>query len=127
MQYRVLHVSAVSLILAALSVVSPRRLALRTYGTDGTSVERQTGGYAVADGAARFTIANPDFTVRSLRGNAVMRWEWRRGSTLYIVWQQDRSARDPLAREALGSTFEDPLHTPGEHRLAVKMSYWLSL
>ncbi|MDQ3699196.1 MAG: hypothetical protein M3373_14420 [Gemmatimonadota bacterium] len=57
---------------------------------------------------------------------AVMRWEWRRGSTLH-VWQQDRSARDAFARDALGSTLEDLLHTPGEHRLAVKISYWLSL
>ncbi len=108
-------------------VADPRRLALRIYGTDGTVIERKIYSYAVADGAAQFTIANPDFTVRSLRGNAVMRWEWRRGSTLYVVWQQDRSARDALARDALGSTFEDLLHTPGEHRLAVKMSYWLSL
>lgn len=34
---------------------------------------------------------NPDFNLRSLRGNAVLRWEWRPGSTLYLAWQQVRS------------------------------------
>ncbi len=32
-----------------------------------------------------------DFNLRSLRGNAVLRWEWRPGSTLYLAWQQTRS------------------------------------
>ncbi|MEO8564178.1 MAG: DUF5916 domain-containing protein [bacterium] len=108
-------------------VVDPRQLELRLYGTDGTVLEKERSRYTITDGAARFTIADPDFTVRSLRGNAVMRWEWHRGSTLYVVWQQDRSARDAFAHERLAPTFEDLLHTPGEHRLAVKMSYWLSL
>ncbi|HSG48901.1 MAG TPA: DUF5916 domain-containing protein, partial [Longimicrobiales bacterium] len=34
---------------------------------------------------------NPDFNFRSLRGNAVLRWEWRPGSTLFLAWQQVRS------------------------------------
>ncbi|MEO7966952.1 MAG: hypothetical protein ABIT38_23895, partial [Gemmatimonadaceae bacterium] len=33
----------------------------------------------------------PDFNLRSLRGNAVLRWEWRPGSTIYFAWQQSRS------------------------------------
>ena len=35
-------------------------------------------------------VPNLDFNLRSLRGNAVLRWEWRAGSTLYLVWQQSR-------------------------------------
>jgi hypothetical protein len=31
-----------------------------------------------------------DFNVRSLRGNAVLRWEWRPGSTMFVAWQQQR-------------------------------------
>ena len=40
--------------------------------------------------AAPFTVAKPDFNLRSLRG-AVLRWEWRADSTIYLAWQQDRS------------------------------------
>jgi hypothetical protein len=39
-----------------------------------------------------------DFNLRSLRGNAVLRWEWRPGSTLYLAWQQTRADY----REGLG-------------------------
>ena len=34
---------------------------------------------------------NVNFTVRSLNGDAVLRWEYRPGSTIYAVWTQERS------------------------------------
>src|SRR5690606_32992424 len=36
------------------------------------------------------TVQNRDFNLRSLRGTAVLRWEYRPGSTLYLAWQQNR-------------------------------------
>jgi hypothetical protein len=58
----------------------------------------ESGGRTVhgifADGDAEqplYTFADPGFNVRSLRGNAVLRWEYRPGSTLFLVWQQQRS------------------------------------
>lgn len=41
--------------------------------------------------AAAFALNNPDFNVRSLRGNAVFRWEYNPGSTIYLVWTQERT------------------------------------
>jgi hypothetical protein len=41
-----------------------------------------------------FTIDNPDFNLRSLRGTGVLRWEYRPGSTLYFVWTQQRDGFD---------------------------------
>ncbi|HET9216481.1 MAG TPA: DUF5916 domain-containing protein, partial [Terriglobia bacterium] len=32
-----------------------------------------------------------DFNFKSLRGNAVFRWEYMPGSTLFLVWTQERS------------------------------------
>ena len=40
------------------------------------------------DGAPDYTFADKDFNVRSLIGNAVLRWEYRPGSTVFIVWQR---------------------------------------
>jgi hypothetical protein len=58
------------------------------------------------------------------RGNVVLRWEWRPGSTLFVVWQQNRatgSARgNPLAPRFLG----DALTAPGGHTFALKLSWW---
>jgi hypothetical protein len=66
-----------------------------------------------------------DFNVRSLRSNAVMRWEWRPGSTLFVVWQQDRSGDvDRIRPVGAGSLFET-LDTPGNNYFAIKVAYWL--
>ncbi|MGK7311512.1 MAG: DUF5916 domain-containing protein [Candidatus Longimicrobiales bacterium M2_2A_002] len=44
--------------------------------------------------AATFTFDDPDFTTSALRGTAVLRWEYRPGSTLFFVWTQQRSGYD---------------------------------
>ena len=55
-------------------------------------------GYTIdPDGAgpsSTFTVGNPDFNLRSLRGTGVLRWEYRPGSTLYFVWTQEREGFD---------------------------------
>lgn len=66
------------------------------YGIDnGSTVTRSGTTYTVdpdGGGPARtFTIGNPDFRERSLRVNAVLRWEYRPGSTIFFVWSQTRS------------------------------------
>ncbi len=49
------------------------------------------------DGAADYTIGNPDFNFREFRSNLVLRWEYRPGSTLFVVWAQSRSGSDDAA------------------------------
>src|SRR5204862_2788240 len=36
-------------------------------------------------------LENPDFNSKSFRSNIVYRWEYRRGSTLYLVWNVTNS------------------------------------
>lgn len=71
-------------------------------------------------------VDDDDFNYRSLRGNAVMRWEWRPGSTLFLVWQQNRSARDEIGDFDLGRDAGTLLHARPENVFQVKMSYWLA-
>ena len=57
--------------------------------TDDTRSRRYRA--ASSNGAASgFAFANPDFNVRELNAKAVMRWQFRRGSNLYLVWSQAR-------------------------------------
>jgi len=69
----------------------------------------------------------PDFNFRSLRGNAVLRWEYRPGSTLFFVWQQNRSQQAPVGdfdfsrdRRALFSAHPDNI-------FLVKATYWFAM
>ena len=68
-----------------------------------------------------------DFNVRSLRGNAVLRWEYRPGSTLYLVWQQFRSAQEELGDFRLGRDLRGMLDATPENVVALKATYWLPL
>ena len=107
-----------------LSAPSARQL--REYGTDGTTISRQLdGSQIVTDGAATFPLKNSDFNVRSFRSNVVLRWEWRPGSILYLVWQQNRRAQEAIADSVdLGDMFRS-VRAPGSNFFAVKMSFWL--
>ena len=100
--------------------------ALRTYGTDGTTLERGAdGSLNVTDQGDTFSIANPDFNVRSFRSNLVLRWEWVRGSTLFLVWQQDRSERTTDGRLVRPSELWDSFTGSGRNVFALKINYWL--
>jgi hypothetical protein len=70
---------------------------------------------------------DPDFNRKSLRGNVVLRWEYMRGSTLFVVWNMSTSDTTRAGvfspRRDLGDTFG----APGNHVFVVKMNYWLSL
>lgn len=52
------------------------------------------------DGTAELSFRNPDFNVRTFRSNLVLRWEYRPGSTLFVVWSQDRSGVAPAGDTA---------------------------
>ena len=108
-------------------LVAARSRLIRTYGSGGTTLTTLADGSAViTDGAASFSLANRDFNVQSFRSNLVLRWEWRAGSTLYLVWQQDRSREEAIAtRVGLGDLFGSLART-GDNFFAIKASFWLS-
>src|SRR5207244_5078397 len=84
---------------------APRALRRLVYGRDVGTESLKPGNPALGvrdsifidpDGsgpAARFAIEDPSFTLRSLRGNAVLRWQYRPGSTLYLVWTRNGASR----------------------------------
>lgn len=99
----------------------------RVYGTDGTTVTTlPDGSQRVTDGAASFTLRSRDFNVQSFRSNLVLRWEWRPGSTLYLVWQQDRSAEETLRERTSVADMFSSFGRPGDHFFAIKTSFWFS-
>jgi Domain of unknown function (DUF5916) len=69
---------------------------------------------------------DPDFNRKSLRGTIVMRWEYMRGSTLFLVWNtatldESRVGQFSPMRD-LGSGFT----APGTNVFVVKISYWFT-
>jgi hypothetical protein len=70
---------------------------------------------------------NPDFDFRSLRGSAVMRWEFRPGSSLYLVWNENRADSEPFGNFRLRRDLSALRRAPSRDVFLVKVSYWLPI
>jgi len=101
------------------------------YGTSGSSLSYDPAAriYSVdPDGsgsAPSFSFGNPDFNFKSLKLNAVFRWEFRPGSNLYIVWT---SQREDLSRPGVfraGRDLSTLFRAPSNDIVLVKMAYWI--
>jgi hypothetical protein len=115
----------------------PRTTSTRLYGQDFGSVCLDPGtnrytldpnGNCASPGttsAQAFSFANPDLNVRSLRGNAVLRWEYRPGSTLFFVWQQQRAGAREFGDFDFGRDAQGIFHQRPDNIFVIKASYWI--
>jgi len=70
---------------------------------------------------------NPNFDVTSLRGNAVARWEYRPGSTLFLVWTQQREDFEGRGELNMARSTTRILDAEADNVFMVKVSYYLGL
>ena len=111
---------------------APRTFRFNRYGEAGSTVRVDpTSGFITADAdgpgpAPSFGYSNPDFRIRSLRSNLVVRWEYRPGSTLFLVWNQNRFGFSDQPRfrllSNLGGIFDENM----QNVFLVKANYYFS-
>jgi len=101
------------------------------YGRDNGSTITyvdSTNSYTVdPDGAGPalpMSFARQDFNIKSLRGNAVLRWEYMPGSTLYFVWTQSRSDYEATGDFNFGQSMHRMMNAPAENIFMIKATYW---
>jgi hypothetical protein len=75
--------------------------------------------------ASTFDVGNPDFNFRSLRGTAVMRWEYRPGSTIFFVWTQQRDGFDAFGDFDFSRDRSALFKDRPTNVFQVKATYWL--
>lgn len=100
-----------------------------TYG-EGSSTFNKQNYTADPDGAgpaAPIAIGNQDFNVISLRGNAVLRWEYLPGSVIYFVWTQTRL--DDITQEDFGfrRSSKRLLDLHPDNIFLIKFTYWFNM
>ncbi|MHB1313287.1 MAG: DUF5916 domain-containing protein [Gemmatimonadaceae bacterium] len=67
------------------------------------------------------------FNFQQFRSNAVFRWEYRPGSTLFLVWSQGREGSlDREGNQSFGSDLGDLFDRRSNDTFLVKMSYWFT-
>jgi hypothetical protein len=115
---------------AIRELATPRTYDFPAYGTAvGTLARDAVGAYLIdpdgAGPAAGFRLADPSFNLKSLRANAVARWEFRPGSTLYVVWTQRRQDQAHPGDFAFGRDARDLFQSPSDDVLMVKVAWWV--
>jgi hypothetical protein len=111
-------------------IEKPRTYDFAQYGKDRGTITRSSSGVYTVDpdgsGAApSFQFGDPNFNVRNLRGNAVLRWEYRPGSALFFVWQQERSGFEPIGDFSASRDIGDIFKTQPTNVFLIKATYWL--
>jgi uncharacterized protein DUF5916/cellulose/xylan binding protein with CBM9 domain len=77
--------------------------------------------------ASAASFGNPNFNFRSVRGSAVIRWEFRPGSAMYVVWNENRSDVAPVGDFKARRDFSALPDAPSQDVFLVKFSYWLPM
>ena len=111
---------------AAKEFAEPGKFKFLTYGKDlGEIVDGRVYPNRLPGGVS-FAVPRPDFNVGSLRGNAVMKWDWRPGSTMYLAWQQTRDDFQPVGDFAFGRNLDSLFGAAPDNIFLIKVSYWLN-
>jgi hypothetical protein len=72
-------------------------------------------------------VSDPDFNFRSVRGSAVARWEFRPGSALYVVWNENRAETVPLGDFRFRRDLREISTAPSHDVFVIKVSYWIPM
>jgi hypothetical protein len=116
---------------AIKELAAPRTYDFPVYGTDVGTLQRDPAGPAYvidpdAEGPAPpFRLADPNFNFKSLRVNAVLRWEFRPGSTAYLVWTQRRQNQAHPGDFSFGRDLGDLFGSPSDDVFLFKVAWWV--
>ena len=92
----------------------------------GASYDPATGT-VTPGGGTPFALGDPSFNYKSLRGNAVLRWEYRPGSVLYFVWTQQRADEESTGELRIGPSSRRLFDAQANDIFLVKATYYLHL
>jgi len=76
--------------------------------------------------ANSWSFDNPDFSFSQFRSNLVFRWEYKLGSTLYLVWSHDRSGWDGNYNP-VSDIAGDLFGIKGNNIFMFKLNFWFSI
>ncbi len=90
------------------------------------NIRLDDGRYVVDGGNGQLSFTNPDFSFNELRSNLVARWEYFPGSTLYLVWQHNRSYQDGIYQPGWESNLDRMFALPATNMFMMKINYWFN-
>jgi len=81
----------------------------------------------VGDGKTFFTADDRDFNFMQFRSNLVVRWEYSAGSSLYLVWSQDRTDSQTIDNFVFNDAQQKLWNIFPKNYFILKLNYWFSV
>ncbi len=75
------------------------------------------------DGTIDYQFGKPDFRVQEFLSNLVLRWEYNPGSTIHLVWSQNRSGFAQNGNLQYGRSMDDLFSIESHNTFLIKMTY----
>ncbi len=113
---------------AIKELARPRSYEFLTYGSGVSTIRKGNNEYVIdpdpTGPAQPFSIADPDFNFKSLRGSAVLRWEYLPGSTIYFVWTQLRTDESDPGTFRFGRNVSQLFRSQPDNIFLIKLRFW---
>lgn len=103
----------------------------RFYVFSPNEISFNNGDYHVdenRDGVTDYSFRQPDFNFVQFRSNLIVRWEYKAGSELYLVWSQSNTPPDAssdLGTPLAESLFDHAFANQGRNIFLIKLTYRL--
>lgn len=104
-------------------LAAPRTYTFTEYGA---GYDPGSGTVTPPDGAPAFDLDVPNFNFVSLRGNAVLRWEYMPGSAFFLVWTQERSDVEDMGDFNYRRDSDRLWGLPDDNIFLAKVTYYLT-
>ena len=100
----------------------------RFYVYSSDQITSNNGTYFIdenRDGTPDYSFAKPDFNFVQFRSNLVLRWEYKPGSELYLVWSQSNTpdVSDDLETPIFKSLFDNIFAEQARNIFLIKVTY----
>jgi hypothetical protein len=109
-------------------LAAPRAFDFTRYGIDRGTIayDASRRRYTVdpGDGGSEFSFGDPDFNFKSLRLNAIFRWEWKPGSAMYLVWTEQRQDTEHPGEFLFNRDLRSVFGAPADDVVLFKIAYW---
>ncbi|HKJ42875.1 MAG TPA: DUF5916 domain-containing protein [Sunxiuqinia sp.] len=93
-----------------------------------SSLDFKDNVYNMTDQSSEtYKFYNPNFKYQEFRSNLVARWEFRPGSTLYLVWNSSKFSYKYSSDYSVTNSFKDIFGMKSSNVFMIKFNYWFSL
>lgn len=74
-----------------------------------------------------YGFKKPDFNYQEFRSNFVIRWEYKAGSAVYLVWTHGRASHQEITNFSLDDNYSHLKSLFPENVFLLKINYWFSV